>query len=275
MKDSEAIPIMGELIITATKAAKEKAKNIENVSHPLLKGRFREAFIEEILLPYLPSSFRISTGKIFDSTGNQSDECDILIIDPTRIPPILQTSSKLGLFPVESVLAVIEVKSKLTATEYLKLNDKGDKETGIGPNAKKVDSLACQKGMFIRGQNVDYVWYSPLFAVFAYESDAKQKDEIDRAKEKIPEYFSKVHEICVVGKSTHLWTGEENYVKIESNGNMLEVRAFISGLVDMLSRIAISRGYPPMCKYLLNNDEVKANRIFSGSWCYEPKIFNK
>ena len=244
---------MGELLITAAKAAIEKAKTVSNVSHEYLKGRFREAFIEEILFPYLPSLYRISSGKIFDSRGNQSDECDILIIDSTRIPPILQTSKKGGLFPVESVLAVIEVKSRLTSSDYLSRSGKA----GIGPNAAKIDNLFHKPGIFIKNQPIDHLRIHPLYAVFAYDSNAKNKDEIERAKEKIPDYITKIHTICVVGKSTHIGYGKGEYEKIEANEDMIEVRVFISTLLNVLPTIAASRGYPKIGNYLLKQNEAE------------------
>ena len=258
MSYPEQVPIMGELIITAIKASIEKAKAISTVSHPFLKGRLREAFIGEILLPYLPSSYRIASGKIFDCFGNQSDECDILIIDSTRIPPILRTQGNLGLFPIESVLAVIEVKSKLASSDYLLISKKEGKRTGIGPNAKKISKLSLLQGMFISGQYVNPHRTYPLFSIFAYDTDVKDKDELDRVKEKIPDYYTYIHQICVVGKSTHMIYREGRYAKFEFDENLIEVRGFISCLLDNLSKIALSRGYPPVNKYLLNEKELNS-----------------
>lgn len=50
------------------------------VDHPLLLGDARETIIRGILTRILPSVFEIGCGQIVDSTGNTSNQIDIVIV---------------------------------------------------------------------------------------------------------------------------------------------------------------------------------------------------
>jgi len=72
---------------------------------------------------FIPDRYGIGSGVIVNSYGNQSKQWDIIIYDKDILPPFVFEMSR-GMFPAETVLAVIEVKSKLTKAELIKINSK-------------------------------------------------------------------------------------------------------------------------------------------------------
>lgn len=83
---------------------------LKNLDQRMLKGRLREAFTSKILSKFLTSQFGIGTGIIINQRGEQSKEIDIVIYDSRILPPFIE-EQKIGVYPAESVLAVIEVRS--------------------------------------------------------------------------------------------------------------------------------------------------------------------
>jgi hypothetical protein len=54
----------------------------------------------------------IGSGKVIDAQGNTSRQIDIIILDPRF--PIFEIQTGIGMYPLEGVIATIEVKSTLT-----------------------------------------------------------------------------------------------------------------------------------------------------------------
>lgn len=99
-------------------AAKE-ASNLSNLNHKYLEGKIKEIALNKILSPFLPNQFGIGTGKLCDSKSFLSKEIDLLMYSKRLIPPkIIDTN--FGLFPIESVLTCIEIKSQLNQRELKK-----------------------------------------------------------------------------------------------------------------------------------------------------------
>lgn len=98
-------------------------KSVSKVKHPLLTGELRESFLTNLLNHFIPERYGIGSGVIINPFGNQSKQWDIIIYDKDILPPFVFEMSR-GLFPAETVLAVIEVKSKLTKAELIKINSK-------------------------------------------------------------------------------------------------------------------------------------------------------
>jgi hypothetical protein len=89
----------------------------ESIKHNGSRGAAREIFIKEFLTPFLPPHIGIGTGEVINHLGMSSAQVDVILYNRGRVPPILIGESDLGIFPWESVIATIEVKSVLTAKE--------------------------------------------------------------------------------------------------------------------------------------------------------------
>ncbi|MFH1933538.1 MAG: DUF6602 domain-containing protein [Pseudomonadota bacterium] len=95
--------------------ALERATN-EFPEHMPSKGDICEVAVHSFLSETLGSRYTIGQGQIFDSTGNQSKQQDIIISDDywcRRFTP--KNPDEPALIPVESVYATIEVKKSLSS----------------------------------------------------------------------------------------------------------------------------------------------------------------
>lgn len=86
-------------------------------SHNLTAGHIREFLVSELLERFLPSHVSIETGVVIDKDGQHSKQVDLILFD-SRVPS-LRSRLGPGLFPVEGVLAAIEVKTAIPSTAKL------------------------------------------------------------------------------------------------------------------------------------------------------------
>lgn len=84
--------------------------------HPGEFGMYREKIVSELLTPFLPSKLGVGTGFIITSKNHISTQCDIIIYDKESTPIIENGEQRF--FPVESVVGVVEVKSKLSKSNF-------------------------------------------------------------------------------------------------------------------------------------------------------------
>ena len=128
------------------------------------KGTNTETILREFLRSYLPRRYGVGHGEVVDSQKNRSTQTDIVIV--TDEHPFTFTADEPGLFFVEGVFALAEVKSVLTSQEL-------DKTI---VNALKFRDLKCaSRGLVVllRSMNESdhnrFVGNPPYF-LFAFES---------------------------------------------------------------------------------------------------------
>jgi hypothetical protein len=86
------------------------------VPHHGERGRANELTLFQLLESLLPSNISIGSGIIFDSFGNASGQTDLILYDASSQPRFLAQTTQF-LYPVETVLAAIEVKTTLDEEE--------------------------------------------------------------------------------------------------------------------------------------------------------------
>src|SRR5260370_30837111 len=84
------------------------------IQHRLLKGELRERRVIAGLRPFIPRRYEMNSGVVVNAEGNFSCQQDIILSDSMVAPPFL-AAGELGVHPIETVSAVIEVKSVATA----------------------------------------------------------------------------------------------------------------------------------------------------------------
>jgi hypothetical protein len=84
------------------------------IQHRLLKGEFRERRVIAGLRSFIPRRYEISSGVVVNASGDHSRQQDVILSDSMTVPPLL-AAGDLGVHLVETVRAVIEVKSMATA----------------------------------------------------------------------------------------------------------------------------------------------------------------
>lgn len=149
----------------------EKSKDIK---HPRDLGDAREEILRKFLISsgYLPKRYEVSqrSARVASTTGNLSNEIDILLYDPLDSVSLMQREGVFEVFPVESVYGVIQVKSRLNKKEI---------KEGLENLAsfKRLDRKhAAQSGFFISvGAPKSERGFGLLFA---YDSDLEWLDII-------------------------------------------------------------------------------------------------
>src|SRR5207249_4251847 len=125
----------------------------------------REIAIHQLIAPLLSSEFRIGTGKVADHAGELSSETDLIIYSSKTIPPIL-FSDQLGVFPLDSCFAAIEIKSRLTGAEL----------TEVVKNSRNLRQLKHVSGHFDpAGRGVPHDVQALVCSLFAFGSDLSSR----------------------------------------------------------------------------------------------------
>ena len=132
--------------------------------------------MQELIEPFLPSSWGVSTGIVVCSDGTettkgQSGQEDVIIYDPSLLPPLLRRSEQV-IVPIEAVLAIVEVKSVLGASDFSQAV-KHSSEIRAMPNSLKINP---------NEQSMLKQFRYPLYHLYGFSSDisGEEKTEWDR-----------------------------------------------------------------------------------------------
>ena len=195
------------------------------ISHPYLKGKIREMGFGKLLARFLPPIYSIGSGKIHDSEGVASPESDLIIYNPSMLPP-LSFSEDLGIYPLESTHYSIEVKSKNSTTR-----------------ASIIDSINNVKSLrrltFLNNYASKPIRTYPVSAFFSYGANSKI-DILGILKENDEAFDSNplLNPICIVGQGywflSH-WEGRREWIHIHANDEHYEILALIGGIVNTLT----------------------------------------
>lgn len=90
-----------------------KAARTQYSHHYASVGEAAEAAFRDFLSKRLPHAFAVEEGFIFEHGGKRALQQDIVIYDHLN-HPLLVSEGRQGLFPVDTVVVVIEVKTNLT-----------------------------------------------------------------------------------------------------------------------------------------------------------------
>lgn len=213
-------------ILNKIASAKKQADSLcVGIGHHGIEGSIRELALKECVEPFLTQSYQASCGKVIDSLQNITDQLDLIVYHKKVVPPIL-ISKDLGLFPVECVRYVFEVKSRLTATEIKDANKKFNSVKQLVSFPKKQSDNTIIGGIL------------PNTVLFAFGSDI-QSSEIERYKKYYTGDYPPCTVLCVLGKgywfynsAQKKWYGRETNVEFPEN---YEFCMFIIGIMNSLS----------------------------------------
>ena len=202
-------------------------------SHTYSKGYYIEEIIREFLRRYLPPSLGVARGFVVDVDGNISNELDIIIFNQNKTP-MFYSSGDSRVIPIETVIAVIEVKKNLWgedlksifknietlnklkkkaihdsfySQQYFSIKDLKDKIDGLKIKEQKDESgylvpITTEKGFAVFGELVDSD-LPIMYSVFAYKSMAlgtikKRIDDFHLKKKLKPR--NRISSVCVFDK---------------------------------------------------------------------------
>ena len=230
-----------DLILSKVKTAIDNAKAVSPMSHQGLKGQLREILVRDLFKPLLPPGFGLGTGEIITVDDRQSKQQDVVLFDKNILPPILFEGTS-GLFPIESVLYSIEIKSKLTAQEI--------KDSHA--NAAELQKLNYQSGCYdALGQPLPHTFERLIPALFAFDTDLScdGKNDIERYDEIRGSDQPALVVLCVVGRGYWYWK-DDQWVAWKRDYEFTEVVGFIAGVMNTYRRIASTRNQPRLGNYL-------------------------
>ena len=154
----------------------------------------------------------------------------------------------IGIFPVESVLATVEVKTTLTAAELRSAYD----------NAKTIHGYSYLSGERKKesGQPVFHDVEKAISAIFALDSDLTVggRTELERYEELHAIGDSPIRVICVSGRGYWFYTGEWGY--IPPDGEHQETLSFIVGLLETFTRVGLTSRRPGLVAYLMDDPPI-------------------
>lgn len=104
--------------------AKRKADNIHNAGNIKSSGDEVESLIREKISLFLPERFLVKQGHIVNSEGKVSNQFDIIIFDRLSTPKFFESKNETVFFPIESVLAVGEIKKTLRSNDLVEFGKK-------------------------------------------------------------------------------------------------------------------------------------------------------
>ncbi|MCK9396453.1 MAG: hypothetical protein M0Q44_12780 [Methylobacter sp.] len=181
------------LLRAKIKSAVEQARAASAFTHQGLKGTVLEILIGELFKPLLPSDIGVGTGQIIDAYKSpMSGQIDIILFDRSILPPVL-IDEKTGIFPIESVLYTIEVKTTLNATELSSAHE----------SAKRLAKFGYLPGLTDEtGKEKDHPVKKARSVVFALGSDLSgvRLNEAQRYKNLYGEEPAHLRAICVAGR---------------------------------------------------------------------------
>lgn len=140
-------------------------------------GRANEASLIHLLSGLIPTGFGIGSGVIFDADGSRSGQTDVVIYNQVDQPRILAQSNQV-MFPVETVVAAVEVKTSLTVAEV--------ERTGKNiESARKLQSKSTTNGGTVH------------YSLFAYTCGDSHPRTVTEAINKLPK-SEQPDSVCVL-----------------------------------------------------------------------------
>ena len=213
----------------------------KSILHKGEKGSLREAFLVNLIQLFLPCNYGIGSGIVVDRSGRQSVQADIIIYDKKAMPPLLESFGR-GVYLVDSVVRVIEVKSTVRKSSLDQFAELIKCFDPMNPQGLKLAS---------EGKLQDGCGYYPVCAMFGFESDYRSFAEECSRNSVIANSHSL---ICI--DNVGLWTNKQNYpseFNLPYDGRYMTfeddtygLRMFIGLLFDQIDVTAQSRTYRPL-----------------------------
>lgn len=222
--------VFRDLFAARVAGAVASAKALGQMNHAGLKGALREVLVRALLRPFLPPTIGVGHGVVITAYDEQSTEQDVVIYSRNAMPCLL-VDEDAGVFPLESTLFTMEVKSTLTLEELRETHEK----------ARRLEKL-----LHVPGGSPEHV----IPCLFAFKSDLSQKDEIERYQGLIEAAEPAIRAICVVGRGYWYWTKVGGWQSIVPTASYSEVAGLIDGVVSVYERVLQSRARPLLQQYV-------------------------
>jgi hypothetical protein len=198
---SDSADRLSELLVTQEDLLRGAlAKARAKYAHPGDRGTGVEIAFREFLAEHLSRRLSVGQGEVIDLSGSKSRQLDVVIA--TDDQPFHDPPSEPGLFIVEGVYAVGEVKSVLTTGELADIIKKGKSVKNLQKPPLAVGAMAVATD----SDGTRWIDGPPPFFAFAFETNVAVKTLLDRLRdvgEPTP-----VDAVFVLGKGTAINFGD-------------------------------------------------------------------
>ncbi|WP_441242250.1 DUF6602 domain-containing protein [Tardiphaga sp. 768_D3_N2_1] len=160
-----AIPDFVDKFGTALAYFSLRVRETANIKHAGAKGTERELDLVAFIDGLLPNSYHARKGEVVDLKGRKSPQLDVVIFDAIKNFPLY--SGDTVVLPAEALLASVEVKSKLNATEVATSQEAARELKLLEPMKRKLGSSTAHAASGPRA-------YRYLHGLFAYDTDVKE-----------------------------------------------------------------------------------------------------
>lgn len=205
----------------------------------LMHGELKELFIAGMLKKFLPSALGVGSGTVVNMSGRRGCQTDIIIYDSRVLPPFIQ-EQHLGVYPIETVVAAIEVKTTLSRASI--------------EQTKRAASIAKdifdEEMQLLKKRGFPWVLMRPpVYGVFGFSMRNKKLflDE-EKGKDYLGSCPAHLFDICVPGEFCWAnvggkgWTLGRSPKRPRAEGlDYGETARFIALLVDNARTIATGR----------------------------------
>ncbi len=113
----ERIDVFRFAFSISAKALFRDDDKLNKIRHPGEFGVYREAIVRDFLQSFLPQKLAIDTGFVVNALGETSKQIDLVVYDPS-FTPYLESKNRQRFFPVETVIAVGEVRSDVNRAQF-------------------------------------------------------------------------------------------------------------------------------------------------------------
>jgi hypothetical protein len=148
------------------------------IRHRGEQGRENEAAFARVLASFAPQRLGVGTGLLIDAGGGSSRQLDVILFERSDEPSVLAQTNQL-LYPVESVIACVEIKTRLSTSE-------------IDDCARKGSSIRALRPKRTHADDSQY----PLFVVLAYSTEVAHETTLERFRSMSDEERPEV--VCVL-----------------------------------------------------------------------------
>lgn len=212
----------------------EMSDALSDIDHRLTKGQLREFLVSRILSAFLTSEFGIGTGIVVNKNGEESNQIDIIIYDNRILPPFIKEQS-LGVYPAESAIATIEVKSRLTKTALLKAEEdaKKLKQIVFNPKASLYKRITKYKALYEA---------IPLCAIIGFYGSGVKELSKNAGETWLNEKIKYLFDICLVKKYCWAKVGGKGWTvsRYDKKTNE-ETKRFVALLLDNIKTCSQNR----------------------------------
>ncbi|MFA6054981.1 MAG: DUF6602 domain-containing protein [Thermodesulfovibrionales bacterium] len=210
----------------------DRVNGLTSLDHKLTKGELRELFVSKILRHFLSIQFDVGTGIVINHRGDQSKQMDIVIYDNRILPPFIKEQA-IGVYPAESVIAVLEIKSSLQKQELL----------AAEASASDLCDRVYDPAGFYRGYSP--LSYIPLCGIIGFRGNGcKELASEGVGKAWLNKNIKRIFLICITGRYCWAKVGSQSPTWKMSEADKKtheETKTFIAILLDNIRTFSETR----------------------------------